>query len=135
MGKTNKEVVYDLSPYTTSGREDASNSSSVLLGDYDVGDKVFIDTFTLSLFRKDSMVLTGDQFPEEYGLDKKSLDPKCKIFIQKQWDSSSWTEIPPTEMFLWTLREQIPTKGRMKNRILKMRFSLGRSTACALNSR
>lgn len=29
------------------------------------------------------MVLTEEQFPEEYGVDKKSLGPNCKLFVQK----------------------------------------------------
>ena len=78
-GKTNKKLSYDLSPYIIGGKDDTSISSS---DDKDeVDDEEFINSFTLSLFRKDLMVLAGDQFPEEYAVTKKSLGPKCKLFM------------------------------------------------------
>ena len=130
-GKTNKEFTYDLSGFIVGGIDKAaSNGSSEVLGDDDeVADESFDVSFTLSRFRKDLMVLAGDGFPEEYGYDKKTLGPRCKLFIQKQYNSSSWTEIPSTIMLVRTILEQMETKGRVKNGRMLTRFSFGRSKA------
>ena len=66
-------------------------------------------------------------FGEEYGLAKKSLGRRCKLYLQKQWNSSAWTELPTTETFLRTLREQMDTKARVKNGVVLMRISFGRA--------
>ena len=50
----------------------------------DVVDKEFVKLFTLSHFRKELMMHAGNQFPEEYAVEKKCLGPKCKLFVQKQ---------------------------------------------------
>lgn len=94
-GRMNKEVVYELSTFIGDNNDDTSNSSTLSSGSNDDAvDEEFVDLFTLSYFGKDLMVLVGDQFPEEYGTEKKSLDLKCKLFVQEQWNSSAWTEIP-----------------------------------------
>ena len=130
-GKVNKEITYDLRPLIhNGGPDDASYDSSPSLGDeVQTNDENFIDTFTLSSFRKDLMELAVDKFPEEYALNKKSLGRKCKLFVQKQWNSSSWTEVATTEMFLRTVREQMMTKARLKNKSVQIRFSFGRAKA------
>ena len=133
-GKTNKEMTYDLSPFVIGRKDDGgdttSNKSAASLdGEDEVADEDFDTNFTLSRFRVDLMRMAGENFAEEYGIAKKSLWPKCKLYIQKQWNSSSWTEIPMTEMLHRTLREQMATKARMKNGILQMRFSFGRAKA------
>lgn len=83
--------------------------------------------FTLSHFRKELMMHAGNQFPEKYAAEKKSLSPKCKLFVQKQWNSSAWTEIPTTEMFVRLIKDQMMTKSRVKNGILQIRFSFGQA--------
>ena len=73
-----------------------------------------MSTFTPSKFRKyliEQAVLT---FPEEYGVTKKGLGPKLKLFLQKAWNSSSRTEMNTSEMFIWTIREQMATKSMVK---------------------
>lgn len=102
-----KELMYNLSQFIIGGRDDASNGSNISLGDdNDVVDDEFDSAFTLSLFRKELMVLAGEQFlKEEYGLDNKIIGPKCKLFIQKQWNSSYWTKIPSAYIFVWTSKE------------------------------
>ena len=99
-GKIVSELSFDLSPYIIGGK-DASDSDDSLdsMVTNTISDEEFISTFTLSRFRKDVMVMAVQSFPEEYGLDKKSVGPKCKLFIQKQWNLSSWTELPSTESF------------------------------------
>ena len=131
-GKTIKELRYNLSPYIIGGgNDDASDDSRPSLsGEPDeTDDQDFIDTFTLSLFRKDLMVIAMDKFPEEYTLQKKVLGPKCKLFMHKQWNTSSWMEIPSTEMFLRTLREQMDIRSRVHNNALYIRFSFGKAKA------
>ena len=56
-----------------------------------------------------------------------SLESKCKLFLQRQWNSSSWTEIPNADVLHRILLEQMDTKVRVKNSILHMRFSFGRA--------
>ena len=75
------------------------------------------------------MVLAGDEFREEYAVEKKSIGPKCKLLVQKQWNTSVWTEIDSTEMFLRSVKEQMATKSRVKNGILQMRLSFRRAKA------
>ena len=45
------------------------------------------------------MGMAVKEFAVEYGIATKSLGPNCKLFVQKQWNSSSWTEIHTTEFF------------------------------------
>ena len=127
-GKTMKEVSYDLSGNIV--REDDSNSvSGSIDGDDSVAvvDEEFSSAFTLSIFRRDLMVLACEQFGEEYAISKKSLGPKCKLFFQKLWNSSAWMEITSTEMLHNVIKDQIMTKGRVKNGALQMRISFGRA--------
>ena len=111
-GKTNKELAYDLSLHINSGMYDYSSSGYKQLGYNDeVNNQEFVSTFTLSLLMEELMVLAGNHFPVEYELDKKSLGKKCRLCAQNQWNTSSWTEIPSTEMLLWSLWDQMKTKG------------------------
>ena len=128
-GKTNKGLTYDLSPFIIGGDKDDISTDSGPLEDNEVGDEEFIVSFTLSKFRKDLMVLAMENFKEEYGLAKKTLGRKCKLFIQKQWNTSTWTEIPTTEMFVQTVHEQIATKSRVTNNTVAIRISFGKSKA------
>ena len=132
-GKTIKELRYNLSPYIIGGSNDnASDDSHPSLSgepdETDDQDQDFIDTFTLSLFCKDLMVMVIDKFPEEYTLQKKALGPKCKLFMHKQWNTLSWMEIPSSEMFLRTLREQMDIRSWVHNNTLHIRFSFGKAT-------
>ena len=94
-----------------------------------ISDEEFISKFTLSKFWKDLMMMAVQSFPEEYGLDKKSIGPKCKLFIQKQWNLSSWTELSSTDAFHCNLIEQMANKSRVQNGKLQMRLSFGRAKA------
>jgi len=130
-GKTIKEFVYDLTPFISgkySTNDDLSFGPSLDEEGEAVGED-FIADFTLSHFRKDLMGIARDDFAEEYGVAKKSLGRKCKLYVQKQWNSSAWTELPTTETFLRTLREQMTTKSRVKNSVVLLRFSFGRAKA------
>ena len=62
-------------------------------------DEAFLMTFTLSHFRKELMAVAADQFPEEYAVGRSSLGRKCKLFVQKKYNSLSWVEVNTTEMF------------------------------------
>ena len=126
-GKTNKYMLFDLHPHFIRGGDDESNSSGPSNDDDDeedtgTGGEDFIDAFTLSRFQKDLMMLASDQFPEECDIRKNSLGRKCKMLLQKQWNSSAWTETPTTDMFYRKLREQTTTKPRIKNGCLRVRF-------------
>ena len=90
-------------------------------------DEEFVSTFTLSRFRNDLMVLARGIFVEEYGVGKKSMGPKCKLFIQKQWNLSSWTEVSNTEVFVRLMTDQMATKSWVKNKTLHIQFLFGRS--------
>ena len=127
-GKTIKEVNYDLSGHIIC-REDDANSASLSVDDDNAEgvDEEFDEAFTLSIFRRDMMVLAGKHFAEEYGIGKKSLGPKCKLFIQKLWNSKAWMEITSTKMLQNSIKDQMETKGRLKNGVLQMRISFGRA--------
>ena len=43
------------------------------------------------------MLLVMEKFPKEYSLETKSLGKKYKLFVQLQWNSRSWTELPDTD--------------------------------------
>ena len=51
------------------------------------------------------------------------------MFCLKHWNSATWTEIPNTETFLRTLKEQMENKTRVKDKALSMKLSFGRSKA------
>ena len=71
------------------------------------------------------MVLAGDQFTEEYGVERKSIGPKCKLFLQKLWNRLSWMEVTSTNMLTSSIKDKMETKGRVKNGVLQMRISFG----------
>lgn len=75
------------------------------------------------------MVVAATQFSEEYGADRKSLGPKCKIFLQKLWNTSAWMKVTSTEMLVTSIKDQMETKGQIKNGVLQMRISFGRAKA------
>lgn len=98
-GKTSKEIMFELSPYIFSGvMDDDSNYSSPSLDDEDGnGGEKFVGIFNLSIFRTELMVLAVEGFPGEYAI-KNSLGQKYKIFVQKQWNMSTWLEVANTEV-------------------------------------
>lgn len=63
-----------------------------------------------------------------WGVEKESW-PKIQALCTKQWNSLALTKIPSIEMFIWSLQEQMVTKGRVRNGILQMRFLFGRAKA------
>ena len=71
--------------------------------------------------------LALEQFPEEYSLKTKSLGSKCKLFCRKQFNPCSWTEVMDTNMFHIFLKDQMQTKSRVKDGMLDVRLSFGRS--------
>ena len=73
------------------------------------------------------MVLACKHFGEEYGISRKSLGPKCKLFLQKLWNSLAWMEITLTKMLHNLIKDQMETKDRMKNGALQMMISFGRA--------
>ena len=125
-GKTIKELTYELRPFIIGGdNDDGSTGSERLLGD--VMDEDFVSVFTLSRFRKDLMEMAVSKFPEEYSLEKKGIGPKSKLFVQKAWNTSSWMEVPNTEIFIRLLREQMANRSRVINGKLLVRLSFGRA--------
>ena len=72
-------------------------------------------------------MLAGEQFTEEYGVERKSLGPKGKLFLQKLWNSSAWMEVTSTNMLTSSIKNQMETKCRVKNGVLQMRISFGRA--------
>ena len=83
--------------------------------------------FTLSRFRKDVMVATLEQFPEEYSVESKSLGTRCKLFYQSQWNSLCWTEAHDIETMLCLLKETIAMKSRVNNGVLVIQLVFGRA--------
>ena len=128
-GKTNKEIIFDLDPYIFSREDCMSREEDDCLDDEEAVDENerFISVFTFSRFRKLLILLAMDKFPEEYSVKTTSLGPKCKLFCQKQWNSSSWTEITDTSMFHKMLKEQMSTNSRVKDECLIVRLSFGRA--------
>ena len=126
IGQTNTELVYNIIGFICGGKEDVSLlSSGGNEADNDVIDDDLVSTFTLLNFRKDLMLMALSEFAEENGISKKSLGSKCKLYIQKQWNSSARTGIPLTGMFINTMKEQMDMKARVKKGVLKVRFSTG----------
>ena len=129
-GKTIKSIQYDLERFILnfdpigSDSEDESMSSNVEKEDLD---ERFATSFTLSKFRKDLMVLALEKFPEEYALKTKSLGPKCKLYIQRQWNSSSWSDINTTDDLIYTLKDQMETRSRVRENVLSVRLAFGRA--------
>ena len=126
-GKVNKDISYDLAPFIIGGSRgnDLSIDDQNSIASNDAVDEEFMRLFTLSKFRKDLMLIAIDKFPEEYKLETKSLGPKCKLFLQKQWNMSSWTEVTSTEMFHRIVFEQMENRSRTN----QMRISFGRAKA------
>ena len=123
-GKTIKDIEYDLDTFIFSPED--------ILDEDEVEDVVddnerFISLFTLSRFRKDMIMLALEQFPEEYSLKTKILGSKCKLFCRKQFNSCSWSEIMDTNIFHKYLKDQMQTKSRVKDGMLDVRLSFGRS--------
>ena len=115
-GKTTKDIVYDLEPFIL-GRCDDINSDSVdSIENSSSGDESFLTSFTLSKFRNHLMELALEKFPEEYDIKTKSLGTKCKLFFQKQWNNSSWSEIATTVDLHRNLKNQMTIKGRILQR-------------------
>ena len=97
-GKTMKNITYKLGCFICDGREDQSHNDGLLVDEDDVVDNEFDDGFTLSVFWRDLMVLSAEQFSEVYGMEKKNLGTKCKLYIKKLWKGSAWMEVTSTEL-------------------------------------
>ena len=126
-GKTHKEITYDLSSFILCGINDDSSES--IDGEDKVVDEVFANTLTLLHFRKEIMAVASDQLAEEYAVSRNSLGRKCKLYVQKQYNSSSWAEVNSTEMFHQSVLDQMGNKVRLQNDAVLMSFSFGRSKA------
>ena len=84
------------------------------------------DLFTLSVFQRDLTVTAADQFSEEYGVDRKILGPKSKLFLHKLWDTLVWMEVTSTKMLIISIKDQMETKGRIKNGVFRCGFHSGK---------
>ena len=124
-GRTTKDVNYDLKRFILPDLENESDSDSVS-SDNAIDDS-FVHLFTLSKFRKEMMIIAVEQFSEEYGIRKKAVGTKCKLYLQKQWNNSSWTEIASTEELIYNLKDQMEIKSRVRNGVLKMKMSFGKA--------
>ena len=82
-----KNISYNLARVISGGSED-----NILLADEDdeVVDKDFTDFSTLSVFRRGLIILAVDQFVDAYGVERKSLGQKCKLFLQNLWNTLAW---------------------------------------------
>ena len=126
-----KEFIYDSTSFI-SGKYSTNDDSSFGPSIDEEGEAVgedFIADFTLSHFRKDLIGIARDDFAEEYGVAKKIIGRKCKLYVQKQWNPSACTHLPAIEIFLRTLREQMNTKSRVKDSVVLLRFLFGRAKA------
>ena len=125
-GRTNKEIACDLDYHVfTPDAPDAFDED--VKCDMPDEDERFVSMFTLSRFRKDLMLHAIGDFPEECALKTTSLGAKCKLFCQKQWNSSSWTEMNNTQVFHSILKDHMPSKSRVKDGKLSIRLSFGRA--------
>ena len=57
----------------------------------------------------------------------KALVPNCKLYFQKQWNCSSWFELSNTDDLIRNLKEQMETKGRVRNNVLTLRLAFGKA--------
>ena len=134
-GKTNKDIHYSLSNYIAKrtsnvsvfDSDDESNENS--FSNVFVNDEYFLSRFSLSRFRGELMKIAVEQFPEEYGPNKKALGAQVKLFIQKQWNVSSWTEVNTTYNLISNLMEMMEMSSRVRNGVLKVRFAFGKAKA------
>jgi len=129
-GKTNKDVQYDLDRYILSSLDQDGNASVSSCEDFELfgqRDEEFVETFTLSKFRTDLMIDAVKKFPEEYAPKKKALGKQCKLYFQKLWNSSSWSEIATTDDLIRNLKDQMDTKGRVRNGILTIKMAFGKA--------
>lgn len=134
-GKTTKDIQYELERFILhSSNEEAPNSnnssaeaSNEINEHKRENDESFKSCFTLSKFRKDLMQLAVQKFPEEYAPKSKSHGPKCKLYIQKQWNNACWSEIATTEDLIRILKDQMEIKGRVRSNVFTIRMSFGRA--------
>ena len=128
-GKTNKSISYDLERFILGNQDDSSNSETGgSSSNEEEDDETFSLLFTFSKFRADMMKLSVEKFPEEYAPKTEAIGPRCKLYIQKQWNNRSWSEISTTDEFITMLKDQMDTKGRVsRNNVLTLRMSFGRA--------
>ena len=86
-GKTNKDILFDLHPYIIWGGNDKSNNSGPSDDDDDNkdierGNEDFVDSFTLSRFWKDLMMLANEKYPEKYDISKNSMELGVNCFFK-----------------------------------------------------
>ena len=90
-------------------------------------DDEFLASFTLSKFRSDLMSLAISNLPSEYGIKTKSLGKRCKLYFQKQWNSSAWCKLSTTDDLHQNLKDQMSKKGRVSDKILQLKVSFGKA--------
>ena len=72
-------------------------------------------------------MLALELFPEEYSVKSKSLGTQCKLFCQRQWNSSSWKEVLDTGTFIILLKDQIAVEARVTAGVLSIWLAFGRA--------
>ena len=85
FGNIIHEMIFDISQYIIGGKDDDDlDSVDSMVTLKVIQDEKIVSTFTLSRFCKDVLIMAVQTFPEEYGLDKNTVGPNSKLFIQKQ---------------------------------------------------
>ena len=56
-------------------------------------------------FCADMMKLAVEKIPEEYAPETEAIGPRCKLYVQKQWNNRSWSEISTTDEFITMLKD------------------------------
>ena len=72
------------------------------------------------------MAKAVEYYKSEYAVEKKALGHHSKLYCQKSWNSSVWTEIVDTKCLKRLLMDQMSQAKRVNNqKELLLRLSFG----------
>ena len=68
-----------------------------------------------------------ENYASEYAISKKVIGEHSRLYVQKSWSQSAWTELPDTESFVRMLMDQMSNSKRVNPRKeLCVKLSFGR---------
>ena len=74
------------------------------------------------------MKLAVKNYASEYVISKKVINEHSRLYVQKNWNLSAWTELPDTESFVKMLMDQMSNSKRVNPRNeLCVKLSFGRA--------
>ena len=69
-----------------------------------------------------------ENYASEYAISKKVIGEHSRLYVQKSWSQSAWTELPDTESFVRMLMDQMSNSKRVNPRKeLCVKLSFGRA--------